>query len=1160
MAKKASNTATIGFDYVINDEEARAKMQAYFSFIVKQIDSVNKAWAQADKQFSKEPPQRKAPKPPDHGPEINAAEQAAKRIEAVDKRQHEIRAAYSHRTREELLKDRYAIEEKHKILSVAMAEESNKEAKEEIKAQLSVLTERKRIVSQMAAEKAPTLQQSVSHGVSDAMAHGEHGGHGLNLKHSFKEAGDEIAGEIPGIGKLIPMLTNPTALAATALGGLAVGLFEIGEKFHEAEKIISVGTGETGEHLHHLTETYKESLNEVAGSTAGVAQYLADLHTRLDATGEPLKKMTVQFQQLENMGKKTSVEGFSQSIKAFNISAEEAPGVLDKLFAISQKTGVGMDDLTAKIKSTGPALKNMGFSYDESAVLIANATKAGVNTDAMLAGLKKAAVNFTQANVPMKEGLNSTVEAIKNAKTPIEANTIAMSVFGKKAGLELATSIREGKFAVNDLMGSLKSTDAIGETAKETETLGDKISRMTNNVMTAVEPIAIWLVGAIGSLVDWIIEGVKWVIEISKVVGSFIADAIQPLIEWIKGVISRWNEFVEVMKEKLFPVIKAVAGAIFNFYEFQLKVLWAIIKAVLGAIIDWIVDGWNDLITVLGFVWKIIKTVIGVIADIYSWIFKVIGAVVEWVTHFLGLGKVFDTVKGWLGSFVDGIKSAVQWIIDLVNAAKKLLGIGGDDSTIHVKAEVHGEGGHGEGGHGEGEGEKPDISSVHDTGGEEGEDGVDISGVGKKGKKGPKEKKEKPKTAEQIAKELFANELEAIKLASDKEQVANELKYQRGLETKEQYEEEKSKLDIQFNKDAEAKARAHGNFLLLEADKYQIAYLGIMRQAKEAKDKELEKEHEEEQKKLKGFADDNLKNYQHRIDEVNKEEEAMQKARLDVMEDGVEKMLEVERQRYEKEQEVAKGNHDYEVVVEAKHAKNVADIKEKEIQKSNLTYKAGMALMGGVVDKGLDFIDAGWKRSFHNQKTALFEGLSLMSGAIKSSLAGILKDLASKAVTFIAENLAVAGSFIATAIAAAFAWMWSVSPFLAIGAGAGIVFGILSQWKNIKKTLGFAQGAIFTSPVFAPMGNGNTGVIGEAGAEVAAPLKALPGLLLPLMLPLMGTLVNSAQVNTMSKELSGKFDELKMAYKEHRTLVQDARGNILAEEQHWADRDGRRAE
>lgn len=100
------------------------------------------------------------------------------------------------------------------------------------------------------------------------------------------------------------------------------------------------------------------------------------------------------------------------------------------------------------------------------------------------------------------------------------------------------------------------------------------------------------------------------------------------------------------------------------------------------------------------------------------------------------------------------------------------------------------------------------------------------------------------------------------------------------------------------------------------------------------------------------------------------------------------------------------------------------------------------------------------------------------------------------AASWTGAMLASAASSVASAIASTIEWITTIIPWpfsLAL-IPAGIA-GIYGLWAGAKKLVGFAKGGILERPTFAPMADGNLGVIAEAGPEVAAPLSRL----LPMM-------------------------------------------------------------
>ena len=103
--------------------------------------------------------------------------------------------------------------------------------------------------------------------------------------------------------------------------------------------------------------------------------------------------------------------------------------------------------------------------------------------------------------MPLRQGLDDTIKKIQELGPGAESTSIAMEKFGARAGGDMAAAILEGKFAIDDLMASLdKGGPGILETARQTESLGEKFTRFKNTLLVAVEPAASSVFDGLGKL------------------------------------------------------------------------------------------------------------------------------------------------------------------------------------------------------------------------------------------------------------------------------------------------------------------------------------------------------------------------------------------------------------------------------------------------------------------------------------------------------------------------------------------------------------------------------------------------------------------------------------------------------------------------------------
>ena len=150
------------------------------------------------------------------------------------------------------------------------------------------------------------------------------------------------------------------------------------------------------------------------------------------------------------------------------------------------------------------------------------------------------------------KALQEMVTRIKEAGTAGEANTLALEMFGAKAGPDMAAAIREGRLNLDELLTSLKgSPETIEKAAKDTETVGDKLIILKNKMSVALEPLGKKLLEAVEQAmpaIEKFIKGITGIIEKFNSLSpaqqdmvlkfAMIAAAIGPVVSVIGTVIS----------------------------------------------------------------------------------------------------------------------------------------------------------------------------------------------------------------------------------------------------------------------------------------------------------------------------------------------------------------------------------------------------------------------------------------------------------------------------------------------------------------------------------------------------------------------------------------------------------------------------------------------
>lgn len=466
-------------------------------------------------------------------------------------------------------------------------------------------------------------------------------------------------------GKLTAGLTVPIA-AATA------GLLKLGMDFDEAFDNIRVGTGATGEALNGLKDDFKAVYTSVPSDIQSVGEAIADLNTRTGLSGKPLQELSSQMLNLSRITGQDLNGMITNSTRLFGdwgVSANKTGGTMDYLFKVSQATGIGFNDLNAKLVQFGAPLRQMGFDIETSAAMLGKFEKEGVNTELVLGGLRVALGKMS------KEGIKDTGAAlaeiskrIKEAGSAGEANSIAIELFGARVGPDMAAAIREGRFELDDLVTALKgSGETINGVAFETMDFAEQLQIMKNKLAIALEPLGSSLMQALNGampavemFVDKITELINWFNSLDGSVKTTIAvilgiaAAIGPVISVIGLVTSGVATLLSTLSLLISPV--------------------ALVIAAIGALIAVFVVLWN---TNEGFknaaisIWEAIKTaILQVISEISAWWSQYGAGILESATTVFN--AVFTVISTVFSQIWESLKTFFSYVSPIWESLKQL--------------------------------------------------------------------------------------------------------------------------------------------------------------------------------------------------------------------------------------------------------------------------------------------------------------------------------------------------------------------------------------------------------------------------------------------------------------------------------------------------------
>lgn len=307
-----------------------------------------------------------------------------------------------------------------------------------------------------------------------------------------------------GLNKAGKGLTAGVTAPILAIGGAALAA---GMEVDGALDAIRIGTGATGETLEQLGRDFEEVAKTTTGSFERTGTVIADLNTRLGLTGEPLQNLAKQLIDLEQItGAPANLDTLTRVLAAFGVPADKATETFDKLFRASQATGVPFDALTTKLVSQSAAFAELGFGLDETAALLAQFEKAGVNTDTVLGALRvnivKAAKEGKSAAGFFREGVKE-IEGYLASGDDASAQARASELFGARTFLDALDAIKRGQFDIDGTLAQLQTgQDTISGLAAETADFPEQLTKLKKTAALALLPIAETLIPTITRVLE----------------------------------------------------------------------------------------------------------------------------------------------------------------------------------------------------------------------------------------------------------------------------------------------------------------------------------------------------------------------------------------------------------------------------------------------------------------------------------------------------------------------------------------------------------------------------------------------------------------------------------------------------------------------------------
>lgn len=470
-------------------------------------------------------------------------------------------------------------------------------------------------------------------------------------------------------------LSKSVTLPLVAIGTAAVASATLVEG---AMATIRGGTGATGVELEALGEDFRAVFRRVPENADQVSAAITDLNVRLGLTGEPLRQMTEQMLELANLTGAQIEPLIAETTRVFGdwgVATEHQAATLDLLWKTSQTTGIEVGRLAQGLVQFGAPLRMMGFSLEESAVLMGKWEQEGVNTELVLGSLRMAMGHFAKENIPMREGLDATMQRIQELGPSAEATALAMDIFGARAGPDMAAAILEGRFAIDELLASVtESPETIMAAGAETETFAEKLAILRNNASLALEPLGDRLLTVLTNLMPQILSLVGHITRLAERFAE-LSPQTQTIILVVAAAAAAFGPLLMVLGKvvvaigALFsPIGLVIAGVVLLAAAW--KGNWGGIQEKTQAVLAWLQNTINAVIGWLTAFWaENGDAILASVSAAWAGVQAAIGAALEWI------GGIVETVLGAVQAFWsahgDRIMAAAgaawEWIVDKVS-------------------------------------------------------------------------------------------------------------------------------------------------------------------------------------------------------------------------------------------------------------------------------------------------------------------------------------------------------------------------------------------------------------------------------------------------------------------------------------------------------------
>lgn len=415
---------------------------------------------------------------------------------------------------------------------------------------------------------------------------------------------EEFTGKVEKLGSKMTDAGKKMTVGVTApIVGIGAAGVKAAMELDEGYDTIIAKTGATGETLRGLNDVADRVFGSMPVEMQDVGTAVGEINTRFGSAGDELEDLTekfLKFAEINGTDVNDSIRLVSRAMGDAGIPTEQTGEILDKLTVAGQASGIAIETLTENLAKYGAPMRALGLTTNESIAIFAGWEKAGVNTEIAFSGMKKAIGTWGKEGKNATEEFKKTLKAIESAPDIATATSMAIEVFGQKAGPDLADAIKGGRFEYQDFLQLIQdSTGIVSQTFEEQQDPWDQWKTTVNELKLAGAELGGELIQTLAPILQDVTEMVKqfseWFRSLDEnqkktiVTIGLVVAAIGPLLTVFGSVFGGISKITSGSKSligllgkggpKVVNILKLVGGGA--------KSLWAILAAnPIGAVIS----------------------------------------------------------------------------------------------------------------------------------------------------------------------------------------------------------------------------------------------------------------------------------------------------------------------------------------------------------------------------------------------------------------------------------------------------------------------------------------------------------------------------------------------------------------------------------------------